>query len=98
MAVLMDILAYNTHYLAFNANMLANEMFIDSADTRKNLVSLAKMLNYTPKSCRPQATIDILLNNASVTSVTLDRAHHSLQQYPAIVISLLQMLISLLHL
>ena len=74
MAVLMDILAYNTHYLAFNANMLANEMFIDSADTRKNLVSLAKMLNYTPKSCRaPQATIDILLNNASGASVTLDR-------------------------
>ena len=74
MAVLMDILAYNTHYLAFNANMLANEMYIDSADTRKNLVSLAKMLNYTPKSCRAsRAVVDILLNNATGASVTLTR-------------------------
>ena len=47
MAVLLDILAYNTHYLSFNANMLANEMYIDSADTRKNIVSLGKLLGYT---------------------------------------------------
>jgi len=74
MAVLLDILAYNTHYLSFNANMLANEMYIDSADTRKNLVSLAKMLNYAPKSGRcAKATVDILLNTASGASVTLDR-------------------------
>ena len=43
-AVLLDLLAYNTHYLGFNANMLANEMYLDSADIRKNVVSLAKML------------------------------------------------------
>ena len=74
MAVLLDILAYNTHYLSFNANMLANEMYIDSADTRKNLVSLAKMLNYSPKSGRAaKATIDILLNTATGASVTLSR-------------------------
>ena len=47
-AVLLDLLAYNTHYLGFNANMLANEMYLDSADIRKNIVSLAKMLGYTP--------------------------------------------------
>ena len=52
MAVLLDILAYNTHYLSFNANMLANEMYIDSADTRKNIVSLGKLLGYTPTSLR----------------------------------------------
>ena len=46
-AVLIDMLAYNTHYLGFNANMLANEMYLDSADIRKNIVSLAKMLGYT---------------------------------------------------
>ncbi len=74
MAVLLDILAYNTHYLSFNANMLANEMYIDSADTRKNLVSLAKMLNYSPKSGRAaKATVDILLNTATGASVTLSR-------------------------
>ena len=74
MAVLLDILAYNTHYLSFNANMLANEMYIDSADTRKNLVSLAKMLNYSPKSGRSaKAVVDILLNTATGASVTLSR-------------------------
>src|SRR5210317_2144246 len=71
-AVLLDLLAYNTHYLGFNANMLANEMYLDSADIRKNIISLAKMLGYTPTSARaPTATIDILLNNASGASVTM---------------------------
>ena len=35
MSVLLDVLAYNTHYLGYNANMLANEMFLDSADLRE---------------------------------------------------------------
>ena len=42
LAVLLDILAYNTHYSAFTANMMANEMFLESAQVRKNLVALAK--------------------------------------------------------
>src|SRR6056300_1816360 len=59
-AVLLDILAYNTHYLSFNANMLANEMYLDSADIRKNIVSLAKLLGYTPSSAKsPTASINI---------------------------------------
>ena len=71
-AVLLDVLAYNTHYLGFNANMLANEMYLDSADIRKNIVSLAKMLGYTPTSPKsPTASINILLNNASGASVTM---------------------------
>ena len=71
-AVLLDVLAYNTHYLGFNANMLANEMYLDSADIRKNIVSLAKMLGYTPTSPKAAtASIDILLNNASGASVTM---------------------------
>ncbi|MDA8915541.1 hypothetical protein N9J01_00400 [bacterium] len=71
-AVLLDVLAYNTHYLGFNANMLANEMYLDSADIRKNIVSLAKMLGYTPTSPKaPTASIDILVNNASGNSVTM---------------------------
>jgi hypothetical protein len=71
-AVLLDTLAYNTHYLGFNANMLANEMYLDSADIRKNIVSLAKMLGYTPTSPKsPTASIDILVNNASGTSITM---------------------------
>ena len=71
-AVLLDTLAYNTHYLGFNANMLANEMYLDSADIRKNIVSLAKMLGYTPTSPKsPTASIDILVNNASGSSITM---------------------------
>ena len=45
-AVLLDLLAYNTHYLGFNANMLANEMYLDSADIRKNIVSSLLMIQY----------------------------------------------------
>ena len=71
-AILLDTLAYNTHYLGFNANMLANEMYLDSADIRKNIVSLAKMLGYTPTSAKsPVANVDILLNNASGATVTM---------------------------
>jgi hypothetical protein len=73
-AILLDLLAYNTHYLGFNANMLANEMYLDSADIRKNIVSLAKMLGYTPTSSKaPTASIDILVNNASGTSITMGK-------------------------
>ena len=74
-AVLLDTLAYNTHYLGFNANMVANEMYLDSADVRKNVVSLAKMLGYTPSSSKsPTAVVDITLNNATgASSVTMDK-------------------------
>ena len=73
-SILLDLLAYNTHYLGFNANMLANEMYLDSADIRKNIVSIAKMLGYTPTSAKaPTATINILINNASGASVTMDK-------------------------
>ena len=52
MSILLDLLAYNTHYLSYNANILANEMFIDTADIRNSIVSLAKALGYTPNSPR----------------------------------------------
>ena len=74
-AVLLDLLAYNTHYLGFNANMLANEMYLDSADIRKNIVSLAKMLGYTPTSPKSAtATVDILFNNISSATTTIEMA------------------------
>ena len=52
MNILLDVLAYNTHYLGYNANMLANEMYLDSADQRSSVVSLAKQVGYTPKSAQ----------------------------------------------
>ena len=73
-SILLDLLAYNTHYLAYNSNVVANEMFLDSADLRSSIVSLAKMLGYTPTSPRsPIANIDILINNATGTSITMDK-------------------------
>ena len=72
--ILLDILSYNTHYLAYLANMSTNELYLDSADIRNNIVSLAKMIGYTPSSPRaPMASIDIQLNNATGTSVTMSK-------------------------
>jgi len=61
-SVLLDILAYNTHYNAFYMNMIANEMFLDSANMRSSVVSLAKHLNYTPRSVTSaQARVSIVI-------------------------------------
>lgn len=63
---LLDILAYNTYYTAFNTNMVANEMFLDSATLRDNVVSIAKQLGYRPKSATAsEATLNIKLNYTS---------------------------------
>ena len=63
MNILLDTLAYNTHYLGFNANMLANEMFLDSASLRSSVVSHAKSLGYEVSSSRaPVATINVSLS------------------------------------
>lgn len=50
LSYLIDVLAYNTYYSAFNANMAINELFLDSASIRDNVVSLARSLNYVPRS------------------------------------------------
>jgi len=74
MAVLLDTLAYNTHYLGFNANMLANEMFLDSADLRASVVSKAKQVGYTPtSSTTSSAIVDVTVNNASGATLTMAR-------------------------
>jgi len=68
MSVLLDTLAYNTHYLGFNANMLANEMFLDSAALRSSVVSHAKTLGYEVSSPRaPIATVNVSLFTTAST-------------------------------
>lgn len=60
MSILLDVLAYNTHYNGFYANMVANEAFLDTAAIRQSVVSIAKHLGYTPRSwCAPRAIVDI---------------------------------------
>ncbi len=73
MSSLLDVLAYNTHYLGFNANMLANEMFLDSASLRSSVVSHAKTLGYVPISARAAtATVDVTLNTTALASATME--------------------------
>ena len=68
MSVLLDTLAYNTHYLGFNANMLANEMFLDSAALRSSVVSHAKTLGYEVSSPRaPIAIVNVSLSTSGST-------------------------------
>ena len=71
LSALLDVLAYNTHYLGFNANMLANEMFLDSSQLRSSVVSHAKTLGYTTRSATAaKATVDVFLNTSN-TSATM---------------------------
>lgn len=68
---LIDVLAYNTYYTAFNTNMVVNELFIDSATLRDNVVSLAKQLGYTPKSITsPTAYVSFAVNYTNPTTDT----------------------------
>ena len=64
LTAIIDLLAYNTHYLAMNANLAINEAFLDTATLRSSVVSHAKSLGYTPRSARsPVAYLDITLDN-----------------------------------
>jgi hypothetical protein len=67
--VLLDVLAYNSYLNAFYTNMVASEMFLDSAQLRDSIVSHAKELNYVPRSfVSAKATIDITVTPAGNTS------------------------------
>ena len=70
--VLLDVLAYNTQYNAFYLNMVANEMFLDTATQRASVISQAKVLNYTPQSAiAPTAFINVVFNGVTTSSFTL---------------------------
>ena len=72
MNILLDTLAYNTHYQAFQANMLANEMFLDTAVKRNSVTSHAKALGYTPTSVKaPVAYVKVQVNDANTASVIM---------------------------
>jgi len=69
LSTVLDVLAYNTHYQSFYANMVANEMFLDSAVLRPSVVSHAKTLGYIPTSRRAAKSIlTVSLNGASETT------------------------------
>ena len=70
-ATLIDVLAYNTYYTAFNTNMVANELFLSSATLRDNVVSIAKQLGYRPKSITsPVAYVTFSVDYGTTTTDT----------------------------
>ena len=72
MSVLMDLLAYNTHYQAFHANMLANEMFLDTTLLRASAVSHAKALGYLPTSMKASnALVTVTVKGVPITQTSL---------------------------
>jgi hypothetical protein len=72
LSVLLDILAYNTHYQAYYLNMIANEAFLDTALLRDSVVSHAKTLGYVPYSRKaPVATINFTVSTNSSNTATL---------------------------
>jgi len=96
MNILLDILAYNTHYNAMTAHMALNEAFLDSAQIRGNVVSHAKLLGYVPRSTNsPTAYINITVNNPIGSPVpstlTLERGTKFVtvvdgEEYPFVVV------------
>ena len=68
---MLDVLAYNTYYTAFNTNMVVNELYIDSATLRDNVIAIAKQLGYRPKSATsPTAYISFTVNYTNPTTDT----------------------------
>ena len=76
--ILLDVLAYNTHYNAYYLNMIANESFLDTALLRNSVVSHAKKLNYVPRSrtaSRAIITVTVISPNTTPGSLTLPKGY-----------------------
>ena len=74
LSILLDLLAYNTQYNAYYLNMVANEMFLDSAVQRGSVVSHAKLLNYVPHSAvAPRATVNTVFYQVTTPTMTLPK-------------------------
>ena len=86
---LLDVLAYNTYYTAFNTNMVVNELFIDSATLRDNVVAIAKQLGYRPKSATSPTsyiTFTVTYNNPTTdTILTLKKGSGFITSYDNVI-------------
>lgn len=68
LSTILDVLAYNTYITSYNANMVANEVFIDSATLRENVVSLARNIGYVPRSKKAaRATVSFFIDTTNIT-------------------------------
>ena len=76
LSTILDVLAYNTYITSYNANMVANEVFIDSATLRENVVSLARNIGYTPRSRKAsRATVSFFVADLpeNISTLTLKK-------------------------
>tara|TARA_R100001443_G_scaffold97709_2_gene104582 strand:- start:867 stop:2969 length:2103 start_codon:yes stop_codon:yes gene_type:complete len=74
LSTIVDTLAYNTYITSYNANMVSNEVFIDSATLRENVVSLARNIGYVPRSRKSSCanvTFTVDVSNTTAVTVTL---------------------------
>jgi hypothetical protein len=74
LSVLIDVLAYNTYIASYNANMVSNEVFIDSATLRENVVSLARNIGYIPRSrkaSKANISFFVEVDDSTIKTVTL---------------------------
>jgi len=74
LSTIIDLLAYNTYITSYNTNMVSNEVFLDSATLRENVVSLARNIGYVPKSrnaARAKVSFSVDMSNTTAVSVTL---------------------------
>ena len=74
LSTILDVLAYNTYITSYNANMISNEVFIDSATLRENVVALARNIGYIPrskKSSRASVTFFVDISSVSPTPANL---------------------------
>ena len=68
LSTILDVLAYNTYITSYNANMISNEVFIDSATLRENVVALARNIGYVPRSKKSsRAYISFFVDLSSVS-------------------------------
>ena len=68
LSTILDVLAYNTYISSYNANMVANEVFLDSATLRENIVALARNIGYVPRSRKSaRATVTFFVDTSNIT-------------------------------
>tara|TARA_Y100000287_G_scaffold33459_1_gene24895 strand:+ start:725 stop:2824 length:2100 start_codon:yes stop_codon:yes gene_type:complete len=78
LSAIIDVLAYNTYITSYNANMVSNEVFIDSATLRENVISLARNVGYVPKSVKAARanitfSVDVSTFSTKPESITLNK-------------------------
>lgn len=68
LSTILDVLAYNTYITSYNANMVSNEVFLDSATLRENVVALARNIGYLPRSKKSsRSTINFFVDTSNVS-------------------------------